>query len=295
MQPAVFERTSYYTSLFQKSKPFFHIFVRFLCGRGHLPPEQPDSRSRGSPLLPPQAARPQVSGDEHGAPEYQQKQNQRGAVPEKASGRKRMMGSVRQSKSQLVSSREKQSMEHHKGPLEVQGRQTAHREKDRRQSGSRPRSRDRAPEGRQGISFFLRPTANRTARTSAERTSTPRSSRKRARTSAKWAAPSGEAGRTPAAKVGAQSQAVIHHLPISPADLPPPAGRTGSAPGGNVGVIEGRHRMGAATEADSTSRAVARADKMQRSLLDFMGSPQKRISWTGIIPQTGAAHKGRQM
>ena len=37
---------------------------------------------------------------------------------------------------------------------------------------------------------------------SPERTSTPRSSRKRARTSAKWAAPSGEAGRTPAAKSG---------------------------------------------------------------------------------------------
>ena len=53
--------------------------------------------------------------------------------------------------------------------------------------------------------------------------------------------------------------------------------------------------MGAATEADSTSRAVARADKMQRSLLDFMGSPQKTNQLTGIIPQTGAAHKGRQM
>lgn len=30
MQPAVFERTSYYTILFQKVKLFFHIFV---CGK----------------------------------------------------------------------------------------------------------------------------------------------------------------------------------------------------------------------------------------------------------------------
>ena len=78
MQPAVFERTSYYTSLFQKVKPFFHIFVRFLCGEGS--PSAGAARTAGaggSPcLLPPQAARPQVSGDEHGAPEYQQKQNQ---------------------------------------------------------------------------------------------------------------------------------------------------------------------------------------------------------------------------
>ena len=45
MQPAVFERTSYYTSLFQKVKPFFHIFVCFLCGEGvTFRRSSPDSR-----------------------------------------------------------------------------------------------------------------------------------------------------------------------------------------------------------------------------------------------------------
>ena len=140
MQPAVFERTSYYTSLFQKVKPFFHIFVRFLCGEGS--PSAGAARTAGaggSPcLLPPQAARPQVSGDEHGAPEYQQKQNQQGAVPEKGLRQEEDDGVGPPVKEPVGLSREKQSMEHHKGPLEVQGRQTAHREKDRRQSGRGP-------------------------------------------------------------------------------------------------------------------------------------------------------------
>ncbi len=51
MQPAVFERTGYYTILFQKVKLFFHIFVCFLCGEGvTFRRSSPDSRSRGLPL-----------------------------------------------------------------------------------------------------------------------------------------------------------------------------------------------------------------------------------------------------
>ena len=190
-------------SYFKKSSSFFTFSYVSFVGRGS--PSAGAARTAGaggSPcLLPPQAARPQVGGDEHGAPEYQQNQNQQGAVPEKGLRQEEDDGVGPPVKEPVGLSREKQSMEHHKGPLEVQGRQTAHREKDRRQSGRGPEA-GTVPQRGGRDQLFPPAHGNRTARTSAERTSTPRSSRKRARTSAKWAAPSGEAGRTPAAKSG---------------------------------------------------------------------------------------------
>ena len=183
------------------------------------------------------------------AKEYQQKQNQQGAVPEKGLRQEEDDGVGPPVKEPVGLSREKQSMEHHKGPLEVQGRQTAHREKDRRQSGRGPEAGTVPQRG--GRDQLFPPAHGKQDRQD------QRGEDQHPQVQQEEGAHIGEVGgplrrgrKDPGGKVGAQSQAVIHHLPISPADLLRRQAVPGQLQGGNVGVIEGaaqdggRHRGG---------------------------------------------------
>lgn len=180
---------------------------------------------------------------------YQQKQNQQGAVPEKGLRQEEDDGVGPPVKEPVGLSREKQSMEHHKGPLEVQGRQTAHREKDRRQSGRGPEAGTVPQRG--GRDQLFPPAHGKQDRQD------QRGEDQHPQVQQEEGAHIGEVGgplrrgrKDPGGKVGAQSQAVIHHLPISPADLLRRQAVPGQLQGGNVGVIEGaaqdggRHRGG---------------------------------------------------
>ena len=89
---------------FKKSSPFFTFSYVSFVGRGHLPPEQPGQPEQGAP---PACFRRRRPAHRSAAMSTAHQNTSRSRISraqfrKKASGRKRMMGSVRQSKSQLV-------------------------------------------------------------------------------------------------------------------------------------------------------------------------------------------------